>query len=108
MLQTGQDRGGGRAPADLAHAWRWLARMGNMKPRRITAALLFTFLEVAGFRLNQVYGRQFAKYVRFLRADLLARLPAGTTHAAKGRLEMWADTYEKANGRIPEPEGRVF
>jgi hypothetical protein len=47
----------GKHPHGLSHAWAWLARVLNIKPRRITAQLVLTFLEVREIDLWILYCR---------------------------------------------------
>lgn len=98
----------GPVPFGPGLGWRWLARVANRRPRRVTAGLLYTFLDVACYRLQQRYGRQLRKLMRALREQLLPRLPEGTAPAARGRLEMFLDSYERLGGQLPEPDGRRF
>jgi nucleoporin GLE1 len=54
-------------PHGMEAAWRWLARVLNMTPRRVTAVMLLAFLEVGARPLQRAFPRQFPKLVRFVR-----------------------------------------
>jgi nucleoporin GLE1 len=94
----------GNHPFGIEHAWRWLARVLNLKPRRITPVLLLAFLEHTSYFLAAKYGRQFSKLLLFIRDDYLRRLPTGTT-ASKTRLELFLGDWEQNGGRFSEPNG---
>ncbi|PYD84296.1 hypothetical protein DNF23_55330, partial [Pseudomonas syringae pv. pisi] len=47
-----------------------------MKPRRFTAFVLVSFLEIAGYALYKHYGRQFEKILRLIQEHVLPSLPS--------------------------------
>ncbi|KAJ3180459.1 Nuclear pore complex nucleoporin component [Geranomyces variabilis] len=94
--------------ADNAHgiqyAWLWLARALNAKPRRVTALLILTMLEIVGFELLQHYRKQAEKMLVFIRDEFLPRNPKESV-ASGTRLKLFIDEVFKT-GRIPPPEGK--
>ena len=66
-----------------AAAWRWLARILNQKPQRITSTLLLAFLRPCAHVLASRYKPQFTKLIRFLHEKYLPMLTT-TTDGARG------------------------
>ena len=66
-----------------AAAWRWLARILNQKPQRITSTLLLAFLRPCAHVLASRYKAQFCKLIRFLHDKYLPMLVV-TTDGARG------------------------
>jgi type II secretory pathway pseudopilin PulG len=91
-------------PYGLKHAWIWLARLLNMEPRPITPTILVAFLEHAGFFLLQAYRNQFRKILSFIKEDYIKRYPPNC-NAAKSRLIIYLEDYEKNGYQLQEPKG---
>lgn len=104
-------------PHGISYAWKWFARMLNMKPREITVVMILAFLQVelrmefiydmwqvAGHRLLMTYGRQFVKVIAFIKEDLLKRLPNKPTAPEVERIKAFISDFEKSN-TIPPPKG---
>lgn len=75
-----------------ARGWAWFANVMSAPPPPspdLAATLLCTFLEVAGWHLGQVYGRQFRKALHLLCKDYFPRLKqeAGGGSGPVARLE---------------------
>ena len=96
----------GNHPHGIANGWSWIARMLNLKPKRITAQLVLSFLQVAGFRLLQVYNRQFRKLLAVIKEDVLPKLPQESLASAT-RLQLFLMDYEQAGGVIAKPKGLI-
>ena len=46
----------------LGDGWLWMARLLNTMPcNRYTASALYSFINVAGYRMHLIYGRQWLK-----------------------------------------------
>jgi hypothetical protein len=95
------------------HAWAWLARLSNMKPRTATAAVMHAFLSQAAFGLHAIYPTQMRKLMEALHKQLCPLLDQTTPprKAAAIRLEQWlhiATTYLGQYGRFEEPKGRTL
>ena len=89
----------------ISQAWTWLARLLNMKPRRLTPLLLYTFLDVCGHELLKEYKSQALKLFHFIMEHNIPAMPqsalAGTT-----RLELFLQETVIAHNDIRPPEGR--
>ncbi|GJD07659.1 Nucleoporin GLE1 [Galdieria sulphuraria] len=85
--------------------WTWLARVVNMKPRRFTAFVLISFLEIAGYALNKHYGRQFEKLLRLIQGHILPNLPSNAPPGPTARLQSFIEDFYN-NKTIKEPQGR--
>jgi nucleoporin GLE1 len=96
----------GTHPHGIGNAWSWLARILNLKPKRITAQLVLSFLQVAGYRLLQVYNRQFRKMLLLIKEEVLQRLPQESLASAT-RLQLFVMDYEQAGGVIAKPKGLI-
>ena len=77
-------------------AWVWLARMLNIKPRRISLAMLEAFLQIAGHDVRRAYPRQFPKLVDFFASAYSKHLPTGDPDV-KSRLHDLLVTEKCAN-----------
>ena len=72
-------------PHGIEHAWTWLGRMVNVKPRPdITATVLHEFMAVAGHSLSAAYRRQFTKLIQAAFTDYLPHVAAVSTSPASG------------------------
>ena len=103
---------------NLAHAWRWLARVLNQEPRTATAAVLCAFLSTAAFSLQRVYGvAQVRKLLQYVRTEMVGRMERGAAvktaarKASVARLVLWLDKALdelRRTGSLSEPEGRTM
>eukprot|EP00871_Galdieria_phlegrea_P002767 jgi/Galph1/3491/GphlegSOOS_G2138.1 len=89
----------------LESAWTWLARVLNMKPRRFTAFILISFLDIAGYALWRKYSKQFDKMLRLIHDYVLPHLPKTTSPGPTARLQSYIVDYF-TNRTIKEPQGR--
>lgn len=81
----------------IGHGWLWLARICNMKPRRVTPGLINAFLELLGPELFRFYPQSMRKLTELLQRDFLARV-SDKAIAAKTRLEIFLrDAIVKKN-----------
>lgn len=93
--------------------WKWLARLLNIKPQKITPTILLTFLEVrkfvysitltyrqqvAGPKLFRTYRRQFLKLLVYIRDVVSRQLP---TDPALTRLLLFLDDCERTGAITP-------
>lgn len=104
-------REGKSHPHGIDKAWGWMARILNMKPRRITATLLEKFLQVAGHSLAANYRRQFLKMLLLIKTHTLPavdRLPNKHTPSFT-RLRLFIQEVETTNmANLAVPEGRAY
>ncbi|KAI9142967.1 GLE1-like protein-domain-containing protein [Paraphysoderma sedebokerense] len=92
-------------PLGMPTVWRWFARLLNMPPRRITPALITTFLQVAGYNFLNTYTSQAQKLISYVESDMIPRIPDKAV-AAKTRLELFLkDEYKNFGGRMNPPKG---
>jgi nucleoporin GLE1 len=97
-------------PHGLGHGWTLLARILNMEPRPgITAAALLGILEICGFALFNLYGRQFEKLLSFINNDYLPRIDKITTDGQRASFEKLRQFLEDCikNKSIPQPKGML-
>jgi len=92
-------------PHGLKHAWTWLARLLNMKAQDITATVLLIFLEIAGYRLQQAYGRQFFKCIIFIQEEFFKQL--STDSASRPAIVRLINFIKDINskGKLLPPKG---
>ncbi|KAL2919514.1 hypothetical protein HK105_201161 [Polyrhizophydium stewartii] len=83
----------------ISNGWTWIARILNMKPRRITPLLLHTFLEVAGHELLKTYPRQAPKLIRYMVQVAIPMMPA-SANASTTRLKLFLEETALAKGTI--------
>lgn len=69
MIQTGH------GPVGVEQGWSWLSRTCNVPPRRITPALIYAFLNVAGEAMLEAYPRQMRKLLELILNELLPQVP---------------------------------
>ncbi len=99
-------------PHSIEHAWMWFSRVLNMKPNKYTASILHAFLEVAGYRCLQVYGKQFARVLSFIKHRYMIMMLAMDQEDLKwsrpaiSRLMIYLQEYEKT-GRLEQPKGVI-
>ena len=97
-------------PFGLVNGWKYLAATMNLKPRlEITATVLFNFLEVAGHRLSQAYGRQFIKLLHLLCTDYFALIRSVTPDGCGGPVVRLDDFLQKTlkKREIAPPAGQL-
>ncbi|KAJ3299748.1 Nuclear pore complex nucleoporin component [Borealophlyctis nickersoniae] len=94
----------------MQHGWTWLARILNLKPRRITPLLVFRFLEIAGHELLKDYGAQARKIIQFIMGEYMGVIGqmAKPPTASANRLLLFLQDNLKAAGTIPPHEGRTL
>ncbi|XP_015435039.1 PREDICTED: nucleoporin GLE1 isoform X2 [Dufourea novaeangliae] len=99
-------------PHGLQNAWRWLAAVLNIEPRReivdLCATLLLDMLEVAGNALWTAYPNQFHKLLIFLSEEYYPRMQSvGSVGGGPlVRLEEFLKN-SLAKGFIPQPDGQL-
>ena len=97
--------------------WVWLARMTNTTPRDMTPVLVTTFLEIAGDRFIQMYGRQSTKILEAIKQATTGGGSSGSIDFPKGtvggpafvRLTILLDDWEKSGRRqLNQITGRTY
>ena len=85
-------------PLGMAAAWRWLARVLNQRPQRVTATILLAFLKPSAHALAATYPRQLPKLLRFVAevyvvriAELLQKEDLPEERAALSNLTTWLE-----------------
>lgn len=63
-------------PLGVTAAWRWLARLVNQKPQRISATILLAFLKPSAHALGRAYPRQFPKLLRLIDSSYVPKVRA--------------------------------
>lgn len=85
-------------------AWNWFADILNMKPRQnITAHMCTIFFKCCGFKMQQIYRKQFDKLMRVFINDFLPKIKAvpNQSEAFLGRLDLILNEYRQ-NSQFPE------
>lgn len=97
---------GGANAHGLKEGWAWCARLLNNLPAdRLTASALEAYLNVAGFRLCQVYNKSFMKVLHVIATEFIQNLKKQDdpdSRAVVNRLE----TYIMTKQFLREPDGR--
>jgi hypothetical protein len=79
---------------DLRYAWRWVADVSNLPPRKnITAVLLRVFLDEAGKSMMQEYGKQFVKLTETIRTQYLPKFGKDISSDQVARLQLTLDAF---------------
>jgi len=97
-------------PFGLQNGWKFLAATVNLTPRlEITATVLFNFLEVAGHRLSNAYGKQFIKLLHLLCTEYFALIRNATPDGSDGPVVRFDDFLQKTIKRreIAPPSGQL-
>lgn len=104
LAQT--DSSNGVSPFGLKEGWIWFARLLNKLPaNRITAAVLRTFLEIAGYRLYREYPRPFLKAISAIHQEFLPLLVSQNDLDASSEYNN-LETYIVMKLCLKEPDGR--
>ncbi|KAJ3089693.1 Nuclear pore complex nucleoporin component [Quaeritorhiza haematococci] len=74
----------------MKYAWIWFARILNLTPRRITAQLIYTFLEIAGHAFVQTYQTQARKLLMFIFEQYIPKMHQKSTSTAT-RLKLFLE-----------------
>eukprot|EP01132_Coremiostelium_polycephalum_P006008 gene6008-7484_t len=93
----------------IDQAWKWISRLVNMKPKRITSFLLVSFLQVAGHELLRTYKQQFAKILYLIASPpFFDALPEKSgCQASKERLKSILEQFFQRK-TIDKPQNSVF
>ncbi|KAJ3260315.1 hypothetical protein HK103_000950 [Boothiomyces macroporosus] len=91
----------------IQHGWSWMARILNMKPRKLTPLLILTFLEIAGNKLLQQYGEQGKKLVHLIIEKSIPMMPASSV-ASTTKLKLFLEDTVFKQGTIPAHPSRVL
>lgn len=78
-------------------SWIWLARILNLKPRRITPLIIHSFLAVCGHAFLENYRSQASKLLSFICNDFMSAIPE-EAKAGKVRLDI---LLKENGGKIP-------
>lgn len=98
-------RRGEKNPFNLQNAWTWLTSFLNMDPLPgICATLVDEFLLMAGWHMQEQYGKQFAKLVHVIRGPYMQKLNRVDEGGSKTRLEITL-TKMVESGHFQKPEG---
>jgi nucleoporin GLE1 len=92
---------------NMASGWTWLARLLNMPPRKITLFVLITFLEIAGYEMLNVYGKQMNKILNFILNTYIPMAPKESVSFVT-RLKLFIEKYKNDGNRLNIPEGKNF
>ncbi|KAJ8925487.1 hypothetical protein NQ315_009325 [Exocentrus adspersus] len=98
-------RGQNTTPHNIKHGWRLLSSILKLEPQvDISATIVHTLLETAGFELEARYDRFFKKLILILLDKFLPRCREKCTGGAVTRLELLLSEYMK-NKRFEQPNG---
>ena len=88
----------------MDNAWKWLARILNLKPRGITPQLLHVFLEIAGHEFLNLYQMQARKVIQFIYQVYIPIIPDKAI-AAKTRLQLFIEETMIKTSNFPKMAG---
>jgi hypothetical protein len=91
----------------IENGWKWLSRMLNLPVRRITAALVLTFIETAGYEMYKKYPNQMPKLMKLLSEESIPKMPKASV-ASITRLQLFLEDTVTRTGSIPEPFGKFL
>ena len=89
----------------IQYGWKWLSRMFNLPVRRISASLILTFIEMAGYEMYKKYPTQMPKLMTLLIREIIPRMPEASV-ASITRLQLFLEETVIKTGSIPEPFGK--
>ena len=96
-------------PFGVTVLWTWMARVVNAKPRRITALLLVSVLEVAGYAMRLRFDQQLLKVLRLIETQVVPRLPRTAPPGPTARLVSWMQTHARQRPEeMQPPKGRML
>lgn len=98
------------SPFDIKQAWRYFGNVLNSHPDSNYLHILEKLLEIAGFMLHQVYGRQFVKMMIMLRDKYIPAVQASIDEETSASFKRLRDAISKffAESKFTEPKGRVI
>lgn len=91
----------------IEYGWKWFSRILNLPVRRITAALILTFIETAGYEMYKKYPTQMPKLVKLLSEEVIPKMPAASV-ASVTRLQLFLEDTVTKSGTIPVPFGKYL
>lgn len=94
----------------LSQAWIFVAGTLNQNPvADITATLLVEFLNIVGFAMHQVYGKQFFKLIQYINTHYLKKITLVTPEGYGGPITRLNSFISKSlcTGLIMEPTGML-
>lgn len=98
-----------RNPFSLDYGWSWLARVVNIEQHSITPAIVYAFLETAGYPMAKRYRRQFAKLMAIIQKTVVLKAHSAAPKGPTSRLDIFIDEYVSAGCVIRNaPEGRIL
>lgn len=96
-------------PFSLDQGWSWLARIVNSEQRSLTPAVVFAFLEIAGYAMAKRYRRQFAKLMAMVQQAVVLGAVKTAPKGPTSRLDIFIEEFISAGCTITNaPEGRVL
>eukprot|EP01119_Soliformovum_irregulare_P005746 TRINITY_DN1749_c0_g1_i4.p1 TRINITY_DN1749_c0_g1~~TRINITY_DN1749_c0_g1_i4.p1 ORF type:complete len:441 (+),score=127.25 TRINITY_DN1749_c0_g1_i4:244-1566(+) len=106
IIQTKFGNAAIKHPFGIEKGWAWLARILNMKPQKMSASMLYSFLDVAGYRLSQQYGHQFQKLMLFIMEEYFPMLmQADSPKPQTDRVKLFLEKYQQSGAQFQVPKG---
>ncbi|CAG8720672.1 16502_t:CDS:2 [Acaulospora morrowiae] len=99
-------------PYSIDHAWTYLARLMNLKPKKITPFLLCTCIQITGAELIRVYRDDALKLFSVVCKAYVLQPPPEVRElltispSAMSRLKTMLENASQKGGRFPYPDGR--
>ncbi|XP_070501368.1 mRNA export factor Gle1 isoform X2 [Chironomus tepperi] len=97
------------SPFDIKHAWMYFSNVLNTNPDSNYFHIVGKLLEISGFMLHQVYGRQFVKLMMLIRDKYIPAVHSAVDEETSASFNRLRDTINKffTENKFIEPNGRV-
>ena len=98
------------SPFDIRHAWMYFVNVLNNNPDSDYLHIIGKLLEISGFMLHQVYGKQFIKLMMLFRDKYIPAVHSAVDEETSASFNRLRDSVNKffAENRFEEPKSRVI
>lgn len=98
------------SPFNIKHAWMYFANVLNTNPDSNYFHIIGKLLEICGFMMHQIYGRQFVKLMMVIRDKYIPAVHSAVDEETSASFNRLRDTVNKffTENKFNEPKGRVI
>lgn len=98
------------SPFDIKHAWMYFVNVLNTNPDSNYFHIIGKLLEICGFMMHQVYGKQFVKLMMVIRDKYIPAVHSAVDEETSAPFNRLRDTVNKffTENKFNEPKGRVI
>ena len=97
------------SPYDIRYGWKYFANVLNLPPNSVYLHIIDKMLDVCGFMLHEMYGKQFIKLMLMIRDKYIPIVQSSIDEETTASFNRLKETVNKyfTEKKFNEPKGRV-